>query len=179
MHGVLIKLAKYNQAMNSAVYAAAEQLPDEVRKKDLGAYFKSIHGTLNHLLWADKNWLRRFILAGLGCGRLTDSVYADIQDRISEPTYEVYADFSRLKHERTVIDTKIITWLTEGLAEKHLGQTLQYRNVKGEEMQRVIQEVLVHLFNHQTHHRGQITTLLTQQGVDVGVTDFIHYAGIF
>jgi uncharacterized damage-inducible protein DinB len=179
MHGVLVKLAKYNQAMNSAVYSAAEQLPDDLRKKDLGAYFKSIHGTLNHLLWADKNWLRRFVLAGLGYGRLTDSIYTDIQDRISVHAFEIYSDFSRLKQERAVIDTKIITWLTEGLTEKHLDQTLQYRNAKGEDMQRPVVEVLVHLFNHQTHHRGQITTLLTQQGIDVGVTDFIHFAGKF
>lgn len=173
MHATFIKLAKYNQQMNVAVYAAAETLSDEKRKADAGAFFKSIHLTLNHILWADKNWLRRFIIAGHGYGRLTAGIYENIQDKISEHRFEVHSEFSALKQDRTGIDTKLLTWINEALTEERLQQVLHYRNARNEDMSRTFTDVLTHIFNHQTHHRGQITTLLSQQGVDIGVTDYI------
>lgn len=173
MLDTFIKLAKYNQSMNVAIYSAAETLPDEKRKADLGAYFKSIHGTLNHILWADKNWLRRFIVAGHGFGRLTASIYENIQDHISVHDFQIHADFDRLRQDRTTLDTKIVTWISEGLSDAKLQQVLHYRTAIGEDRSRSFADILTHVFNHQTHHRGQVTTLLSQQGIDVGVTDFI------
>ena len=162
--------------MNTAVYDAAEKLTDETRKTDQGAFFKSIHATLNHILWADKNWLRRFILAGHGAGRLTASVYENIQDRISDHAYLIHQDFTALRQDRSSLDTKLLTWITEGLSDEKLKQTLHYRNAKGEDNARGFVDVITHVFNHQTHHRGQVTTLLSQQGIDVGVTDFIAHS---
>ncbi len=176
MHGVFIKLAKYNQLMNTLVYDACEQLSDEQRKADMGAFFKSIHATLNHILWADKNWLRRFIVAGYGYGRLTAGIYENIQDRISQHAFEIHTDFAALRHDRALIDTKLLTWVTAALSDEKLDQILHYRNAKGEESSRAWVDVLTHLFNHQTHHRGQVTTLLTQKGIEVGVTDFIAHS---
>lgn len=176
---LFVKLAKYNQAMNVALYAAAEQLTDDARTKDMGAYFKSIHATLNHILWADKNWLRRFVIAGHGHGKLTDTIYANIQDRISEHAYLIHSDFKSLKQDRITVDAKLVLWLTESMNEAKLQQTLQYRNADSEDQRRPFTEVLTHIFNHQTHHRGQVTTLLAQLGVDYGVTDFIFYSNQF
>jgi uncharacterized damage-inducible protein DinB len=176
LHSVFIKLAKYNQLMNSAVYDAAEKLTDEMRKADQGAFFKSIHATLNHILWADKNWLRRFIVAGHGQGRLTASIYENIQDHISDVRFVIHDDFSALRHDRSLIDAKFLNWATEVLSDDKLGQVLHYRNTKGDEFSRSFADVLTHVFNHQTHHRGQVTTLLSQQNIDVGVTDFIAHS---
>ncbi|AFM12546.1 DinB family protein [Turneriella parva] len=173
MHATFIKLAKYNQLMNGALYAAVETLTDGKRKADAGAFFGSIHLTLNHILWADKNWLRRFIIAGHGYGRLTAGIYENIQDKISEHRFEIHSDFVALKQDRISVDTKLLTWVSESLSDERLQQVLHYRNAKNEDMSRTFADVLTHLFNHQTHHRGQITTLLSQQGVDVGVTDYI------
>jgi uncharacterized damage-inducible protein DinB len=173
VHATFIKLAKYNQLMNVAVFAAADVLTDERRKADAGAFFKSIHLTLNHILWADKNWLRRFVIAGYGYGRLTAGIYENIQDKISDHRFELHSDFAALKQDRAAVDAKLLTWVTEALNEERLNQVLHYRNANNEDMSRSVGDILTHLFNHQTHHRGQITTLLTQQGVDIGVTDYI------
>lgn len=177
LHGVLTKLAKYNQVMNAAVYAAAEKLSDAKRKEDLGAFFKSIHATLNHLLWADKNWLRRFIIADHHYGKLSPEIYRNIEGFTGTHSLLIHEDFQALKAERITIDASIIEWVSEGLSEERLGQVLHYQNARGEANSRPFADVITHMFNHQTHHRGQVTTLLTQQGVDVGVTDFIFYSG--
>jgi uncharacterized damage-inducible protein DinB len=179
LHGVLTKLSQYNQVMNAAVYAAAAKLSDEQRKQDLGAFFKSIHATLNHILWADKNWLGRFVLAGHGYGILSEEIARNIQGRTGEHAYLIHADFAELSADRTALDAALISWVREGLSEEKLAQTLRYKSARGDEMSRPFADVLTHFFNHQTHHRGQVTTLLTQQGIDTGVTDFIFYSNKF
>jgi uncharacterized damage-inducible protein DinB len=166
----------YNQAMNAAVYDAAETLPDEKRKEDRGAFFKSIHATLNHILWADKNWLRRFVMTNHGYGKLSPDIYRNIEGFTRTHSFLIHEDFPALKAERAWLDTRIIEWVSEGLTEERLGQFLQYENARGEANSRPFADVIMHMFNHQTHHRGQVTTLLTQLGIDVGITDLIYYS---
>ncbi len=165
--------------MNAAVYAAASKLTDDQRKQDQGAFFKSIHATLNHILWADKNWLRRFVRAGHGYGILSEEIARNIEGRTGEHAYQIHENFADLGAERTALDTALIAWVRDGLSDEKLAATLHYKNARGEEMSRPFADVLTHFFNHQTHHRGQVTTLLTQHGIDTGVTDFIFYSGKF
>lgn len=115
-------------------------------------------------------------VAGHSNGRLPAGIYENIQDKISEHRFEIHTDFAALRQDRTSVDTKLLTWVNEGLTEDRLQQVLHYRNARNEEMSRTFNDVLTHLFNHQTHHRGQVTTLLSQQGIDVGVTDFIAHS---
>ena len=157
-------LARYNRWMNDKLYAVASQLTDDERKRDQGAFFKSIHGTFNHLLLADRVWMGRFTGANpqgdwLGPGG------------IRSLDQELYSDFDDLWRERIKTDGQIESWVATLTAER-LFSPLRF--VRKE----VVHEhplwwSLAHLFNHQTHHRGQVTTLLMQAGRDPGVTDLI------
>lgn len=151
-------MAAYNRWMNERLYEACAQLPDGERRKDRGAFFRSIHGTLNHLLLADKIWLGRFEGPPFQADRL---------DR------ELYADFEDLRAERRATDRRIENW-TSALTAPVLAGTLHYTSLVNPAPRSCAMWVAVtHFFNHQTHHRGQLTTLLSQCGVDYGVTDLI------
>ena len=149
-------MAAYNGWMNRNVYEAAARLSDGERKVDRGAFFRSIHSTLNHVLWGDRVWLPRFN------GR-TYSVGAIGVD--------LYDDFDDLLAARFAMDDEITAWAA-GLADADLAGTLTwFSGVAQREMSRPRWLCVVQMFNHQTHHRGQVTTLLKQAGIDPGVTD--------
>ena len=151
-------MATYNRWMNDRIYEVCAGLSDAQRKRDLGAYFRSIHGTLNHLLLADRVWL----------GRFTDSPF-----HATGLDQELYAAFDELRTERRRTDEAIMRWV-DGLKPDDLTGQLSYTSmVRPQPKQTPFWLALVHLFNHQTHHRGQVTTLIMQSGVDPGVTDLI------
>jgi uncharacterized damage-inducible protein DinB len=161
--------ADYNRWMNQRVYAAAAQLPESELTADRKAFFGSILGTLNHLAVADTIWLKRFLehpakYSALDAVR--DFPWPTSLDQI------LFADFKKLGSYREQIDETISEWSKE-LSEADLDHSLEYKNMKGVGTKKNFFGVLMHLFNHQTHHRGQVTTLLTQAGVDVGATDLL------
>jgi len=155
-------LSRYNRWMNDKLYAIAESLDDEVRKRDVGAFFTSIHGTFNHLLVADRIWLGRFEGVHIPDGFIGPGGIRSLDQ-------ELYADFDDLRRERTKTDEQLSAWVDE-LSDARLSAPLVYRRGSVEHTSPLWWAV-VHLFNHQTHHRGQITTLFTQLGHDPGVTD--------
>jgi uncharacterized damage-inducible protein DinB len=155
-------MARYNRWMNEKVYAVAEKLTDAERKEDRGAFFRSIHGTLNHLLLADRVWLGRFTGAALNEGELGP-------DGIRSLDQELYAEFDELGRERVKTDDAIDAFVAT-LTDAKLTGTLRYLR-RGVLIEAPLWHVVAHLFNHQTHHRGQVTTLFTQAGHDPGVTD--------
>lgn len=165
-----IAMARYNAWMNRRIYDVCGVLDDEQRKRDLGAFFRSIHGTLNHLLLADRTWMARFT----GDADRFASYNAD-GTRIAFKSLadELYADFATLRREREQTDADIITWVRESLTASQLDETLRYRTSKGAALEHPTWWALSHFFNHQTHHRGQVTTLLMQLGRDPGVTDLL------
>jgi uncharacterized damage-inducible protein DinB len=151
-------MALYNRWMNERLYECCARLPNDVRKKDTGAFFKSIHGTLNHLLLADRVWL----------GRFTGKPFV-----VSSLAQELYADFDELRSERARTDAFIIEWVGS-LDERSLARELIYTTIVNPQQRHTpFWFTLAHFFNHQTHHRGQLTTLLHQQGIDPGVTDLL------
>ena len=165
-------MARYNRLMNERLYAVASELSDEERKRDLGAFFRSVHGTLNHLLLADRAWLGRFT---------HDRAVFESLDAEGRPIHltgaldqELYADFTALRRERAQTDV-VIENFVEGLTPERLVTPLTYRTSKGERCEHPLWWALSHFFNHQTHHRGQVTTLLFQLGHDPGVTDLIAF----
>jgi uncharacterized damage-inducible protein DinB len=163
-------LARYNRWMNQRLYAACETLTDAQRKADCGAFFKSIHHTLTHLVLADKMWLARFAVQGTQYKALPPKLLA-VPDG-SDYTSDLHPDWADLKHTRDAIDAAIEQWLAD-MSPEVLASTMRYANTKGVLRAHPTWQALTHFFNHQTHHRGQVTTLLSQAGVDVGVTDLI------
>jgi len=159
-------LARYNQWMNRKVYAATAQLDDGERKRDRSAFFKSIHGTLNHLLLADCVWLSRFLHDPTVMPRDASGAFIPL----TSLAQEVYSDFDQLTLERARLDMLILSY-THQLSEAALTGTLTYNTSAGAPQSHLLWWAVGHLFNHQTHHRGQITTLLSQAGLEVGATD--------
>lgn len=165
----LTLLAEYNRWMNAKVFEAAGRLDAAALAADRGAYFSSILGTLNHLVVADLIWLRRFdrhVARPAVLGALAAWPVPAALDQL------MYTDFGELRERRRRLDALIQDW-AGALTETDLDLPLEYRTAKGEPAQRELGSLAVHFFNHQTHHRGQATTLLTQAGQEVGVTDLL------
>jgi len=156
-------LARYNRWMNERMYAAASAMADEERKRDRGAFFGSLHRTLNHILWGDRMWLGRF--TGDPC---TAAAFGT----------DMFGDFGVLSRERESTDTKILDWAGT-LSPQWLGSTLVYtRSADGTRRELPAWIAAAHLFQHAAHHRGQATTLLSQAGHDMGVTDLQYLPGV-
>ena len=163
-------LARYNTWMNERLYAVAATLPDEVRKEDRGAFFRSIHGTLNHLLLTDRAWLGRFTGdRALAQSRDGDGNVIAYTGRLDQ---ELYADFGLLRRERAATDAAIAAWARD-LTTERLAAPFAYRSSNGRQHEHPLWWAIGHFFNHQTHHRGQVTTLLKQLGHDPGSTDLV------
>jgi uncharacterized damage-inducible protein DinB len=148
--------AGYNQWMNDKLYALAAELSDEARKRDLGAFFGSLHGTLHHILVADRVWLSRFE----GTTLTQDPSLAN--------------DFDKLRAARKIEDERILKF-ADALTEAKMTADFSYKNMRGDPFSHPLWWAVSHAFNHQTHHRGQATTLLMQLGKDPGVTDLIAF----
>jgi uncharacterized damage-inducible protein DinB len=163
-------MARYNRWMNQRLYDACETLSDEERKRERGAFFGSIHRTLMHLVWADKMWLQRFARQPTVFAALDPALLA-LPDGASYST-DLHPDWRDLRQTREALDQAVEQWLAEMQAD-FLLSTLRYANTKGVQRAHPAWQALTHFFNHQTHHRGQATTLLMQAGVDVGMTDLV------
>ena len=156
-------MAAYNRWMNGKLYGLCETLSDEERKRDLGAFFRSVHGTLNHLLWGDLMWMSRFD-GGPKPATKIDKVIHD--------------DFAALAREREATDARIVTW-AETLTADWLASLLEWKSGIDGRVRRLPHWVVVtQMFNHQTHHRGQVATLLKQLGRDPGETDIPWLPGL-
>ncbi|HEY2873789.1 MAG TPA: DinB family protein [Reyranella sp.] len=153
-------LARYNAWANRRLYDAAAELSDEEYRADRGAFFKSMHGTLNHLLTADWVWMHRFTGQGPSPERL---------DMIQ---HEPLAD---LRRAREAEDQRIVGYI-DGLTEAELAGTIRYRRVSTPEVfEQALAPALAHFFNHQAHHRGQAHSILCSFGKRELVLDLLYY----
>lgn len=162
-------LADYNGGMNAKVYEAASKLTAEALERDRQAFFKSIQGTLNHIAVADTMWLKRFALHPAGSAAL------DPIRHIAMPTaldQALFTDFGVLGEYRKMLDATITAWV-KLLTDDDFEQLFDYTTTKGVATRKRLSGVVLHFFNHQTHHRGQVTTLLSQAGCAVGDTDLL------
>lgn len=156
-------MAAYNRWMNDRLYQTCAGIPDAERKRDRGAFFRSVHGTLNHLLYGDRAWMSRFLGRDLGW---------------NGPADELYAEFEPLRQARADLDRTIEAWAAT-LAPEWLAADFSYTSrIDGKTRTFPASTLVAHMFNHQTHHRGQLTTLLSQQGIDPGVTDLPWLPGL-
>lgn len=153
-------MAGYNAWCNERVYDAAAQLSDADYRADRGAFFKSVHGTLNHLLATDRIWLKRFTAQGEAPNRL-DAV--------------LFENFDDLRDARRKEDERIVAYI-EGLSEADLAGRIRFKTITNPaEIEQPLAPALIHLFNHQTHHRGQVHCLLTGFGLDAPALDLILF----
>ena len=152
----IVMMAQYSRWMNDKLYTHAAALTDEQRKQDRGAFFKSLHNTLDHIVWADTIWLGRFT------GR---------QPALPTAGSILYPEFEAQRARRVELDAEITAW-ADSVSDDFLSVPLTWTSrITGKSQTRAAGVAVTHFFNHQTHHRGQITTLLSQFGIDPGVTD--------
>jgi uncharacterized damage-inducible protein DinB len=163
-------LARYNRWFNQRLYAACGKLGDAERRADRGAFFGSIHLTLTHLVLADKLWLQRFARQGVAFAALKPELL-HMPDG-ADYTSDLHPDWADLQRARDMLDAAIESWVAE-MPEAFPVSIMRYSNTQGVARSHPAWQALTHFFNHQTHHRGQVTTLLSQAGVEVGVTDLI------
>ena len=152
------RLARYNRWQNENLYGVADRLSDEERRRDRGAFFGSIHGTLSHLLWGDCMWMSRF----------SDIAPPPVGIPGSDT---LYPDWDGLKRERKQMDERILGWADVIEPAWLAAHYTWFSNAAQREMSRPQWEVVVHFFNHQTHHRGQVHAMLTQAGGTPAATD--------
>jgi uncharacterized damage-inducible protein DinB len=151
-------MAAYNTEMNRRLYAAAANLTDAERKADRGAFWKSIHGTLAHLYWGDAQWMSRF-------------------DGWAKPAVpikqsgDMIEDFDALRATRVKADADIEDWARRVDGAWLAEDLVWFSGAAGREMRRPKGKLVTHLFNHQTHHRGQVHAMLTACEQETGDTD--------
>lgn len=151
-------MARYNRWQNTELYAAAGKLSDDARLADRGAFWGSLHGTLSHLYWADRIWLSRF--------NLVEPPNVPLK---ASATF--IADWPGLSVARGALDDVIVAW-TDGFETGPVNGDLKwFSGAMNREVEMPLPVVLVHFFNHQTHHRGQATALLTAAGGAMSDTD--------
>jgi uncharacterized damage-inducible protein DinB len=157
--GYVRAMADYNHWQNENLYGAADGLTDAQRKEQRGAFFGSIHGTLNHLLWGDQIWMSRF--AGTPKPKAPG-----IPGSVA-----MYESWDDLKRERRAFDSVILDWAGRLDPAWLEGDLTWFSGAAGREVTRPKGLLVTHMFNHQTHHRGQVHCLLTQFGAKPSVTD--------
>jgi len=149
-------MAGYGRWQNEQLLAACASLDDSVRKRPDNSFFGSIHGTLNHLIFGDLGWMTRFETG---------------QSVPFGPREEFHTDFGELREARRALDSRILAW-AETIDEAWLAAPFRWTSrISGQAYERPAWQLVVHLFNHQTHHRGQLTDQLARLGVDYGITD--------
>ncbi|MEM9436378.1 MAG: DinB family protein [Pseudomonadota bacterium] len=151
-------MARYNAWQNDGLRAAFRELPLAVLEEERDAFFGSIFGTANHLLWGDAMWMSRF-------------------DGWEKPEIGIPAskrfmpDLAMWEEARSEADARIIAW-AESLSDTRLGGDLSwYSGAAGRNVTKPMAFCVAHFFNHQTHHRGQLHVMLTQAGWAPGDTD--------
>ena len=158
--------ANYNVWQNESLVAAANDLDSAARDMDRGAFFGSITATFNHLLWADRIWLSRF----------ADAPGPD-QTSAKDSAIETanWPDFMSARKEQ---DSRIQRWSVD-VTDADLRKPLKwYSSVVGRQMSEPLGLCIMHMYNHQTHHRGQIHAMLTAAGANPDATDIIVMPGL-
>ena len=150
-------MARYNAWQNRSLYTAADTLTEAQRREDRGAFFGSIHTTLAHILWADTIWMSR--LAG------------GPKPEVGPGEVETWMDWPAMTAARVAADGRLADWAA-GLGDADLaGDLVWFSGIMNADTARPRWICVAHLFNHQTHHRGQVHALLTSFGARPDATD--------
>ena len=163
----LLVMANYNTWVNAQIFEVCRKISDEQYRKDLGTFFGSIHNTLNHILLVDFLYM----------GRLK----GDSIDHIHSLKQVLYDDLDSLVNARIERDRELTEYV-QGLSQDELYRPVRYTRMSGEVCEENVEDILLTLFNHQTHHRGQVHAMLTQSGIeksempDIDLVDYLASA---
>jgi uncharacterized damage-inducible protein DinB len=152
------RMARYNRWQNRNLFGVAGRLSDEERRRERGAFFGSIHKTLSHLMWADQLWMSRLSSVRAPAGGIPQSV-------------SLYPDWGPMRDERAALDDGIIDWANCQDEASLAGDLTWYSALAKRELGKPKWLLVTHMFNHQTHHRGQVHCMLTQAGGEPHDTD--------
>ena len=153
-------MARYNQWQNGSLYAAAETVSDAERRKERGAFFGSIHGTLSHLLWGDRMWMSRF-------------TGSEVREASIQESPALFKDWAELKQKRIAFDQGLVDWTNKLDPAWLYGNLTWFSGATKSERVKPQWFLLTHFFNHQTHHRGQVHAMLTAAGAKPDDTDLM------
>jgi len=157
--GYVRTMAQYGAWQNQSLLKAANQIDDKSRRMDRGAFFKSIYGTLNHLLWGDRIWMSRFAgTPGPRAGAIKGSA-AETED------WESYCS------ARSKMDTTILSWASDVDADWLAADLSWFSGAAQRDITKPKSILVMHFFNHGTHHRGQVHAMLTAAGAEPDDTD--------
>ncbi len=169
-----VLLARYNALSNKTLNELLSGLPREELSRPRGAYFGSILGTLGHLLSCDENWLRRFRVL-CGTGRPLDHPRLEPAGHAWRPAD--FNGFEEFAAARSAADGVFVQWAA--MADTALfDEILEYEDSFGVRLRYVFRDAAEHVFNHQTHHRGQVSQLLDELGVKHDFSDLLNAAEI-
>jgi len=156
-------MAKYNGGVNQSLIELLEPLRKEQIMMETKAYYPSIFETVLHNFIADITWLRRYRGVFSENDSLSNCQLISLEEKGFRKEFE--SDYTKLFQYRKELDDVIILF-ANGMDEGKLSSVLKYKNYKGEELEKEVWKTLLHWFNHQTHHRGQISVLLDLIGID-------------
>ena len=169
MKQTLAILSSYGKGVNNKVISILEGIPEEKLQQDMKAFYKSILKTFIHMTMADINWFIRlknlFPASALTRSELLQTTVDDLQDRVEKNYREIFSI-------RRAADELFVKFISE-LPEEDFKKVINYKDRMGNALSNKIGHILLHLFNHQTHHRGAISTMLDMQGIDN------DYSGLF
>ena len=153
-------LANFNTWANEKIMTSCKKLTETEYKKDRRAFFSSIHGTLNHLLVVDRAYISRIEGKDHGLKSLDQILYGNL----------FQLEEARIKEDKRLVD------LVNNLSEESIHKEITYNGFETGKTTYTINTILITLFNHQTHHRGQIHNMLSQAGIkipQVDIPDFV------
>lgn len=162
-------MAEYNFSMNQKIYTVAEKLSPVQLYENSDAFFGSVFCTLNHIAVGDTIWLKRLPTTMHSHTALAPIFELPVPESLDSVLFE---SLSELKVRRDLLDNAFKN-LADSLSDEDLFSSVNYKNMKGESFSKNLFSLLMHVFNHQTHHRGQVTTLFSQFGFDYGTTDLV------
>jgi uncharacterized damage-inducible protein DinB len=154
----VLTMARYNHWQNQSLIAAADGLTAAERMKERGAFFGSIQKTLSHVFWGDSVWMSKFTGSPAPQGGIPDST-------------DFITDWDQFRIERKALDERILQWAHDVAPDWFDGDLSWYSMVQDREVSKPKSTLVIHLFNHQTHHRGQVHAMLTSAGATPDDTD--------
>ncbi|MGY8790661.1 MAG: DinB family protein [Pseudomonadales bacterium] len=154
----VVTMARYNCWQNESLLLAADDLSELERQKDRGSFFGSIQRTLSHIFWGDMVWMSKFELTPAPKGGIVEST-------------NLIRNWRRFRIARQMLDKRILTWSHEVTPDWFEGDVSWYSGVMGCNVHRPKKTLVIHLFNHQTHHRGQVHAMMTAAGARPENTD--------
>jgi uncharacterized damage-inducible protein DinB len=165
-------LARYNRGVNAALLGLLASLPAEELSKPHGSHFGSIQGIMDHIISCDINWLRRF-------RELFGADEPLKRPRLSPPghvwTSYVFPLVEEYARERAAVDAIFVDWISAADTSR-FGEVLAYADSHGTPRRYFVREALDHVFNHQTHHRGQISQILDELGIEHDYSNLLDAA---